>query len=78
MTSWLMGAKPDIGVGYDMQSITVAVLGGTSMAGGTGKLAGNAVGGRGNHDDCLRSAAGQCPIRMAACGGRHAAQSAPW
>jgi ribose/xylose/arabinose/galactoside ABC-type transport system permease subunit len=40
MTSWLMGAKPDIGVGYDMQSITVAVLGGTSMAGGTGNLLG--------------------------------------
>lgn len=39
-TSWLMGAKPDIGVGYDMQSITVAVLGGTSMAGGEGRLAG--------------------------------------
>lgn len=40
VTSWLMGAKPDIGVGYDMQSITVAVLGGTSMAGGEGRLAG--------------------------------------
>jgi ribose/xylose/arabinose/galactoside ABC-type transport system permease subunit len=40
MTSWLMGAKPDIGVGYDMQSITVAVLGGTSMFGGTGSLLG--------------------------------------
>lgn len=39
-TSWLMGAKPDIGVGYDLQSITVAVLGGTSMAGGEGRLAG--------------------------------------
>ncbi len=39
-TSWLMGAKPDIGVGYDLQSITVAVLGGTSMVGGEGRLAG--------------------------------------
>lgn len=39
-TSWLMGAKPDIGVGYDLQSITVAVLGGTSMMGGEGRLAG--------------------------------------
>jgi ribose/xylose/arabinose/galactoside ABC-type transport system permease subunit len=40
MTSWLMAAKPDIGNGYDMQSITVAVLGGTSMMGGEGKLFG--------------------------------------
>jgi ribose/xylose/arabinose/galactoside ABC-type transport system permease subunit len=40
MTSWLMAAKPDIGNGYDMQSITVAVLGGTSMMGGEGNLFG--------------------------------------
>jgi ribose/xylose/arabinose/galactoside ABC-type transport system permease subunit len=40
MTSWLMAAKPDIGNGYDMQSITVAVLGGTSMMGGEGTLLG--------------------------------------
>lgn len=40
MTSWLMAAKPDIGNGYDMQAITVAVLGGTSMMGGEGKLSG--------------------------------------
>jgi ribose/xylose/arabinose/galactoside ABC-type transport system permease subunit len=40
MTSWLMAAKPDIGTGYDMQSITVAVLGGTSMMGGEGSLSG--------------------------------------
>jgi ribose/xylose/arabinose/galactoside ABC-type transport system permease subunit len=40
MSSWLMAAKPDIGTGYDMQSITVAVLGGTSMMGGEGSLSG--------------------------------------
>jgi ribose/xylose/arabinose/galactoside ABC-type transport system permease subunit len=40
MTSWLMAAKPDIGTGLDMQSITVAVLGGTAIAGGEGRLLG--------------------------------------
>ncbi len=40
MSSWLMAAKPDIGTGYDMQSITVAVLGGTSMMGGEGSVSG--------------------------------------
>lgn len=40
MTSWLMAAKPDIGNGFDMQSITVAVLGGTNIMGGEGRLLG--------------------------------------
>lgn len=40
MSSWLMAAKPDIGAGLDMQSITVAVLGGTNIAGGEGRLVG--------------------------------------
>ena len=40
MSSWLMTARPDIGSGMDMQSITVAVLGGIYIFGGEGSLAG--------------------------------------
>lgn len=38
--SWLMSARPDAGVGYELQALTVAVLGGTSMFGGEGTLGG--------------------------------------
>lgn len=41
MSSWLMAARPDVGTGMDMQSITVAVLGGTDIFGGIGSLAGS-------------------------------------
>ncbi|MGX6446975.1 ABC transporter permease [Patulibacter sp. S7RM1-6] len=38
--SWLMSARPDAGVGYELQAITVAVLGGTNIMGGEGSLGG--------------------------------------
>jgi len=40
MASWLMAARPDVGAGLDLQSITVAVLGGIDIFGGTGSLVG--------------------------------------
>lgn len=40
MSSWLMAARPDVGAGMDMQSITVAVLGGIDIFGGVGSLIG--------------------------------------
>lgn len=40
MSSWLMAAWPDVGAGMDMQSITVAVLGGIDIFGGVGSLLG--------------------------------------
>jgi ribose/xylose/arabinose/galactoside ABC-type transport system permease subunit len=39
-TSWLMSARPDAGVGYELQAITVAILGGTKIMGGEGTLGG--------------------------------------
>jgi ribose/xylose/arabinose/galactoside ABC-type transport system permease subunit len=39
-TSWLMSARPDAGNGYELQAITVAVLGGTNIMGGEGTLGG--------------------------------------
>lgn len=40
MASWLMAARPDAGAGLDLQTITVAVLGGIDIFGGTGSLVG--------------------------------------
>jgi ribose/xylose/arabinose/galactoside ABC-type transport system permease subunit len=40
MSSWLMAARPDVGNGLELQSITVAVLGGTNIFGGFGSLFG--------------------------------------
>jgi ribose/xylose/arabinose/galactoside ABC-type transport system permease subunit len=40
MASWLMAARPDVGSGLELQSITVTVLGGTYIFGGYGSLAG--------------------------------------
>ncbi len=40
MSSWLMAARPDVGVGMELQSITVAVLGGIDIFGGIGSLLG--------------------------------------
>lgn len=40
MASWFMAARPDAGAGMDLQSITVAVLGGIYIFGGIGSLAG--------------------------------------
>ena len=39
-SSWLMSARPDAGSGYELQAITVAVLGGTNIMGGEGTLGG--------------------------------------
>jgi ribose/xylose/arabinose/galactoside ABC-type transport system permease subunit len=41
MASWLMAARPDAGIGLDLQSITVAVLGGIHIFGGIGSLTGS-------------------------------------
>jgi ribose/xylose/arabinose/galactoside ABC-type transport system permease subunit len=40
MSSWLMAARPDVGNGLELQSITVAVLGGTNIFGGFGSMLG--------------------------------------
>ena len=42
--SWLMTARADAGSGTEMQAITVAVLGGIGVAGGTGHLGGVLIG----------------------------------
>jgi ribose/xylose/arabinose/galactoside ABC-type transport system permease subunit len=39
--AWLMSARPDAGSGYELQAITVAVLGGTNIFGGEGTLTGS-------------------------------------
>jgi len=40
MTSWLLSARPDVGNGYELQALTVAVLGGFNIFGGEGTLPG--------------------------------------
>ncbi|MHB8062651.1 MAG: ABC transporter permease [Ruminiclostridium sp.] len=40
MSSWLMTARADVGVGYELQSIAVSVLGGIAVVGGAGHLGG--------------------------------------
>ncbi|MCC8179889.1 MAG: ABC transporter permease, partial [Planctomycetes bacterium] len=40
LASWLMAARPDIGVGLEMQALTVTVLGGIDIFGGSGSLGG--------------------------------------
>lgn len=44
MTSRVASARPDAGVGYELQAITIAVLGGTSMLGGEGTVLGTILG----------------------------------
>jgi len=39
-SSWFMASRPDVGAGMDMETITVAVLGGISITGGVGNLVG--------------------------------------
>ncbi|MDF2443119.1 MAG: rhamnose transport system permease protein [Subtercola sp.] len=38
--SWLLNARPTAGSGLELQAITIAVLGGTAITGGIGKLSG--------------------------------------
>jgi ribose/xylose/arabinose/galactoside ABC-type transport system permease subunit len=38
--SWLLNARPAAGTGFELQAITIAVLGGTAITGGVGKLSG--------------------------------------
>jgi len=38
--SWLLNARPAAGSGFELQAITIAVLGGTAITGGVGKLSG--------------------------------------
>lgn len=40
----LSSAQPNAGVGYEMDAIAAVVLGGTSMAGGRGKIIGTLIG----------------------------------
>ncbi|WP_236630868.1 ABC transporter permease [Bifidobacterium aemilianum] len=40
----VVSAQPTAGTGYEMDAITAAILGGTSMAGGKGKISGTLVG----------------------------------
>jgi len=39
-SSWLLNARPSAGDGFELQAITIAVLGGTAITGGTGRLSG--------------------------------------
>lgn len=39
-TSWLLSARPNIGDNLDLESLTIVLLGGTSIFGGRGSLAG--------------------------------------
>lgn len=44
MTSRVASARPDAGTGYELQAITIAVLGGTSIMGGDGTILGTILG----------------------------------
>lgn len=44
VTARLGSAQPNAGVGYELDAIAAVVLGGTSMAGGIGTIAGTAIG----------------------------------
>ena len=44
ITARLGSAQPTSGVGYELDAIAAVVLGGTSMAGGIGTIAGTAIG----------------------------------
>ncbi len=44
MTSRVASARPDAGFGYELQAITIAVLGGTSIMGGEGTILGTILG----------------------------------
>ncbi len=44
VTSRLGSAQPTAGTGYELEAIAAVVLGGTSLSGGSGKIAGTALG----------------------------------
>jgi ribose/xylose/arabinose/galactoside ABC-type transport system permease subunit len=44
MTSRVASARPDAGMGFELQAITIAVLGGTSIMGGEGTIIGTILG----------------------------------
>jgi len=44
MASRITSGSPIIGVGYELNAISAAVIGGVSMSGGTGNLLGTLVG----------------------------------
>ena len=44
MTSRVASARPDAGTGFELQAITIAVLGGTSIMGGEGTIIGTILG----------------------------------
>ncbi|ETY72701.1 ribose ABC transporter permease [Lactiplantibacillus fabifermentans T30PCM01] len=44
LTSRLSSAQPDAGTSYEMDAIAAVVLGGTSLAGGKGRISGTLVG----------------------------------
>ena len=45
LLSRLNSAQPTLGDGYEMDAIAAVVVGGTSMAGGSGKIGGTIIGG---------------------------------
>jgi ribose transport system permease protein len=44
MSSRLNSAQPQLGVGYELEAIAAAVIGGTSMSGGEGSIIGTVIG----------------------------------
>jgi len=44
MTSRLYSAQPNAGIGYELDAIAAAVLGGTSLSGGYGTVLGTLIG----------------------------------
>jgi ribose transport system permease protein len=44
VTARLDSAQPDAGIGYELDSIAAVVIGGTSLSGGEGSIAGTVVG----------------------------------
>ena len=44
MTSRLSSAQPTAGTGYELDAIAAVVLGGTSLAGGKGRISGTLIG----------------------------------
>ena len=43
LLSWFQAARPDAGMGWELLSVTIAVLGGTHIFGGLGRISGTVV-----------------------------------
>jgi len=44
LTSRLGSAQPDLGLGYELEAIAAAIIGGTSLLGGKGSISGTIIG----------------------------------